>query len=490
MAEPAAHLEGTLDGSGERPVRSRARPTQRVRAREGTSPSTTLLPGDDREVRASIRRLRTVLGVGLLLWNLIGVPNDLQVTQTFGLPYAEFTWARVISSAVQLAGWSLLFVPGLGRRGLRAAETICFVGTSAGLAALNHGIAGPTPLFLSCALLAQGASVPRPWREGLASLGLTLVTYPLTVLLVDAITHRNAGQWGDPSMRFAFLDGLFHASCTLVFVVVAGDALHGLRRRALTAERIGRYRLVERLGGGAMGEVWRARHPGLEQDVALKLATSAAAEGRLVEEAAILAELTHPSTVRLVDRGRDSDGRFYFAMELLRGETLAACVARSGPLDPSRTREIGVALCHALSEAHGRGVVHRDLKPENVMICEGGFVKLLDFGVASRLERPRRNEGIVGSPRFMSPEQRRDAPLDVRADVFGVGAVLAFARTGRSPLDGEDGPDVRALEPARAALRASGADIDAVIAGALADAPDERPATIDALRDRLLDAST
>jgi hypothetical protein len=489
VAEPARVESGTLDGSGERPVRATARAATRIRTRESAA-TTSLPPGDEREVRASVRRLRSVLGVGLLLWNLIGVPNDVQVTETFGLSYDEFTRARVISSAVQLVGWSLLFLPGLGRRGLRVAEAMCFVGTSAGLAALNHGIAGPTPLFLSCALLAQGASVPRPWREGLASLGTTFLTYPLALLWVESMTARNAGQWADPSMRFAFLSHLFSAACTLVFVVVAGDALHGLRRRALAAERIGRYRLVERLGGGAMGEVWRARHPGLEQDVALKLATSPAAEARLVEEAAMLSELTHPSTVRLTDRGRDGDGRFYFAMELLRGVTLASLVERDGPLDPARTRELGVALTGALAEAHAHRIVHRDLKPENVMIGEGAFVKLLDFGVATRLDRPGApTEGIVGSPRFMAPEQRRGAALDPRADVFGVAAVLAFARTGKGPIDAEEGPDLRALEPARRALEASGVPVDAVIAHALAAEPDARPASMDALRDRLLDAA-
>jgi serine/threonine-protein kinase len=475
--------------SGERPSRGAAPPAAPLRVRlrdEGSGPEAA---AEERELRANIRRLRYVLGIGLLLWNVVGIPNDVQVTSTFGLSYAEFTWARAVTSLVQLLGWSLLFVPRLGARGLRAAELVCFVSTSAGLAALNHGIAGPTVLFLSCALLAQGASVPRPWREGLSSLGATLATFPLTLALVHALTGRNAGQWDDPSQRFALLHGLFLASCTLAFVVLAGDALHGLRRRALAAERVGRYRLVEKLGGGAMGEVWRARHPGLEQDVALKLATQPAAEARLVAEAALLGELTHPSTVRLLDRGRGADGRFYYAMELLHGETLADAVARGGTLSEARAREVGLALARALAEAHARGVVHRDLKPENVLLCDGAFVKLIDFGVAVRggAAGPE-GPGLVGSPRFMAPEQRRGEAVDARADVFGLGAVLFFALEGHGPLDTDEGPRPSALEASRAALEARGTPLARVIARALAPERADRPLDGGALLEALLDA--
>ncbi len=443
---------------------------------------------DRRELRRTIRHLRYVLGIGLFLWNLIGVPNDIEVTRTFGLSYEQFTWARVVSSLVQLAGWSLLFVPKLSRSGLRVAEVLCFVATAAGLAALNHGIAGPTVLFLSCALLAQGASIPRPWREGLPTLALTLVTFPVTLFVVNAITGRNAGQWADPSQRYALLHGLFHAACTLAFVVLAGDALHGLRRRALAAERIGRYRLVAKLGGGAMGEVWRARHPGLAQDVALKLATSADAETHLAEEASMLAELVHPSTVRLVDRGRGADGRLYFAMELVRGETLAALVERDGVLSLERARDVGVALGRALAEAHARGIVHRDVKPENVMVCPGDFVKLIDFGVAERVEGARTNDGTpVGSPRFMAPEQRRGERASAQMDVFALAAVLFYARTGQGPLDDVDGPTREALIATRARLEGSSDPLDRVLHAALSPDPGARPDGALALVDRLLD---
>lgn len=488
MTEPLrAHVDPHPSASGALPTAARtgAAPPTKVRPRDTASG-----PGaaaEEREHRASIRRLRYVLGIGLLLWNVIGIPNDVQVTETFGLSYIEFTWARAITTLLQIASWSLLFLPSLSPRGLRAVETVVFVSTSAGLAALNHGIAGPTLLFVSCALIAQGASVPRPWREGLPSLGATLLTYPATLWVVHTLTGRNAGQWADVSQRFALLHGLFLASCTLVFVVLAGDALHGLRRRALGAERVGRYRLVERLGGGGMGEVWRARHPGLDQDVALKLASTPSAEARLAEEASILGELVHPSTVRLLDRGRGTDGRFYYAMELLDGETLHDVVTRGGPLAEPRVRELGIAVARALAEAHARGIVHRDVKPQNVMLCEGGFVKLLDFGVATR-DGKASPMGIVGSPRFMAPEQRMGAAVDARADVFGLGATLYFAREGSSPLDADDCPSTSALEQARRRLAERGAPMDAVVAACIAREPAERPQNGARLVEALLDA--
>jgi serine/threonine-protein kinase len=499
MTEPQhAHVETPPSASGARPSPGRASTVASTVASTGMVAPAKVRPRDaangpgaaaeEREHRASVRRLRYVLGVGLLLWNVIGIPNDVQVTTTFGLSYAEFTWARAITTLLQVASWSLLFLPSLSPPGLRAVETVVFVSTSAGLAALNHGIAGPTLLFVSCALIAQGASVPRPWREGLPSLGATLVTYPLTLWAVHAITGRNAGQWADVSQRFALLHGLFLASCTLIFVVLAGDALHGLRRRALGAERVGRYRLVTRLGGGGMGEVWRARHPGLDQDVALKLASTPAAEARLAEEASILGKLVHPSTVRLLDRGRGTDGRFYYAMELLRGQTLEEVVAREGPLDEVRTREVGLAVARALAEAHARGIVHRDVKPENVMCCEGGFVKLLDFGVATR-DGAAASAGLVGSPRFMAPEQRMGAGVDARADVFGLGATLYFALEGASPLDADEGPRGSALDAAYRRLAERGTPLASVIAACLARAPAERPPDGARLAEALFDAT-
>lgn len=394
-----------------------------------------------REHLSHVARLRRVLGVGLLLWNLIGIPNDYLVTETFGLDYSEFTVARILSSAVQLAAWGCLFLSP-GPRALRWIETSCFVATAAGLAALHHGVAGPTPLFMSCAMLAQGVARPRPWRQGLVQVGATYLTYPITMLVVEALTHRTTDAWSDPVSVVGFARHLLFGAFTLLFVVMGADALHRLQRSARKEQRVGQYRLLQKLGGGGMGEVWLARHPGLGQEVALKLAAPTK-EALIAREAGVLTRLQHPATVRIVDRGQTEDGRPYFAMERLRGPTLAAKVADGGPLAPEQVRALGLALARALAELHGLGWVHRDVTPHNVVLTgpHGRLPRLIDFGLA--VERGSGDAPGAGSPRFFSEEQRRGAPASPQMDVFGLGAVLHFALTGRSPLDGEVGELLR-----------------------------------------------
>ncbi len=428
MAEPAQKIEAAPEPrEGARPPTSSIR-LERDDGREGAA---------QREHATHVVRLRRVLGVGLLLWNLIGIPNDYLVTQTFELDYGEFTLARVLSSAVQFAAWGCLFLSP-GPRALRWIETTCFVATAAGLAALHHGVAGPTPLFMSCAMLAQGVARPRPWRQGLVQVGATYLTYPLTMLMVEALTHRASEAWADPVLAVAFGRHMLFGAFTLFFVVMGADALERLQRSARKEQRIGQYRLLSKLGGGGMGEVWLARHPGLGQEVALKLAAPGK-ESLITREADVLTTLSHPVTVRIVDRGRTESARPYFAMERLRGPTLLEKVERDGPMDPASVGALGVAIARALAEAHRLGVVHRDVTPLNVMLTgpRERMPRLIDFGLAVAIGRT--DQPGAGNLRFCSEEQRRGMPADPRMDVFALGAVLHFALTGRSPLEGERG---------------------------------------------------
>jgi len=264
-----------------------------------------------REHAANLWRLRVVLGIGLALWNAIGIPNDLEVTRTFGLSYPDFTTARVITTLAQLVAYAGFWTRP-SPRALAMWESLLFVSTAAGLGALNHGPAGPTPIFVSCALLAQGIAVPRPLRAGLVMLGATWIAYPVGFLITELLTHRNAAYAGDVDAWFALGHAMFLSALTGAFLAYGSDAFWSLRRRALEAQRVGRYRLRKRLGAGGMGEVWLAEHPGLGRAVALKLARPES-EARLAQEIEILGSLSHPSTVRLVDRGRTEDGRLYGA---------------------------------------------------------------------------------------------------------------------------------------------------------------------------------
>ena len=218
--------------------------------------------------------------------------------------------------------------------------------------------------------------------------------------------------------------------------------------------RLGHYQLAAPLGAGGMGEVCRARDTRLQRDVALKVLsherlTDPVARGRFEREMAIVARLSHPRICTLLDVGQEGD-RLYFAMELLRGETLATRLDRAGDrgLPVDEALDIATAICDALAHAHRQGVVHRDVKPANVMLTPDG-VKLLDFGVA----RLRATDGtvdpaggtaavsIVGTPAYMAPEQL-DGQADARADVFSLGAVLYEMLAGRRAFPGETSSDV------------------------------------------------
>ncbi len=220
-----------------------------------------------------------------------------------------------------------------------------------------------------------------------------------------------------------------------------------------------RYRLVKRLGAGAMGEVYEACHVDLGRAVAVKVlpreaAGSAERRHRFRTEARAIARLDHPSLVKLHDFGVTADGRFYYAMELLEGESLDRRLRR-GPLPWREGVRIAAAACHALEAAHGAGVIHRDITPSNLFLTKTGQVKLLDFGVARNVREPR-SEGeigaaIYGTPEYLAPEQAAGAEADERADLYSLGAVLYEMVTGMPPhwLGPGAGTDVAQLLTAK-----------------------------------------
>jgi hypothetical protein len=215
--------------------------------------------------------------------------------------------------------------------------------------------------------------------------------------------------------------------------------------------RFGPYEIVKPIGAGGMGEVYEARDTRLDRPVAIKvlppqLAADAGARARFDREAKAIAALNHPNICALHDIG-DADGHGFLVMERLEGETLQQRLQR-GPLDIEQTIEHGIALADALDAAHGRGLIHRDLKPANVFITTRGVVKILDFGLAkSVLESDADvtrsvNQSLtstgttLGTVAYMSPEQLRGEPLDVRTDLFSLGLVLYEMATGERAFGG------------------------------------------------------
>jgi eukaryotic-like serine/threonine-protein kinase len=262
--------------------------------------------------------------------------------------------------------------------------------------------------------------------------------------------------------------------------------------------RLGPYEILEPIGAGGMGEVYRARDTRLERMVAVKvlpshLSASSDVLQRFEREAKTISQLSHPNICALYDVGREGETE-YLVMELLEGETLAERLVR-GPLPIDQTLRFGAQIASALEAAHRRGIVHRDLKPSNVMLTKSG-VKLLDFGLAKALAPPPTMESLTSAPTaakdvtrpgmvlgtvpYMAPEQLQGRDTDSRADIFALGAVLHEMATGRKAFEGtspvsimsailtSEPPAVSAVQPM------SPPALDRLIRTCLAKDPDDR----------------
>jgi serine/threonine protein kinase len=212
-----------------------------------------------------------------------------------------------------------------------------------------------------------------------------------------------------------------------------------------SAKKIGRYKVIAELGRGAMGIVYKAEDPNLDRAVALKtIALEKDAEGaadykkRFMVEAKAAGKLSHPSIVTVFDFG-EVDGMAYLAMELVEGTDLRKRV-QQGAIPPAEAVEIACQVAEGLAYAHQRGIVHRDIKPANIMLPERGPAKIMDFGLARmRLADHKTSSGIVlGTPRYMSPEQITGQPVDQRSDIFSLGIVLWEMLTGRRLFSGTE----------------------------------------------------
>jgi serine/threonine-protein kinase len=213
----------------------------------------------------------------------------------------------------------------------------------------------------------------------------------------------------------------------------------------------GGYVILELVGIGGMGRVYRAEQTNLGRTVAVKiihphLVGEENAAARFITEARAASSLNHPNSVAVIDFGKTDEGELYLVMEFLRGKDLARVNYEEGPLPIRRIVKLLVQVLAALSEAHELGIIHRDLKPENIILDRarqgGDFVKVVDFGLAKMREEQNRpgitSPGIVcGTPEYMSPEQGRGDPLDARSDIYAVGVILYQMLTNRLPFEAE-----------------------------------------------------
>jgi len=293
---------------------------------------------------------------------------------------------------------------------------------------------------------------------------------------------------------------------------ITSRTIYGLGREIKEAREMGSYRLVELLGHGGMGEVWRAEHRMLARPAAIKLIRRESLQAgtgrsglrrRFEREAAATAMLQSPHTVQLFDFGVADDGRFYYVMELLDGLDLETFVKRFGAAKPARAVGWLVQACASLAEAHERGLVHRDIKPANIYTCRLGtevdWIKVLDFGLvkqaahgsdATRLTA----EGVTaGTPEYMAPETAEGiSAVDHRADLYALGCVAYWLVTGTLVFEGDspvktivDHVRTPPVPPSQRCELPIPAALDEVILWCLEKRPADRPQTADELAARL-----
>ena len=242
---------------------------------------------------------------------------------------------------------------------------------------------------------------------------------------------------GDDTALRAEVESLlnFHDTSSLD---AAGDDTHAdadAERFAPGDMFAGRYRMVARIGRGGMGDVWRADDLILQTPVALKLIGTTAEQDttRLLQEVRIARQVTHPAVCRVFDVG-NSDGTFFYSMELVEGEDLAAVIRRVGRLPSEKVADIARQLCGGLAAAHAEGVLHRDLKPANVLLDNRGQVRITDFGIAIS-QKQKAVHALTGTPAYMAPEQRViGATLSAQTDIYALGLVLYELLVGEYPF--------------------------------------------------------
>ena len=257
---------------------------------------------------------------------------------------------------------------------------------------------------------------------------------PVALAISAATTGTSVGAPFDIATYFLTSTYL----CATVAYVIA-RVVHRFNVRLKEAREIGSYELIEPIGAGGMGEVWRAQHRLLARPAAIKLIRSSmlgqshrareALVRRFEREARETAALGSTHTIQVYDFGVTNEGDFYYVMELLEGLSLQRLVREFGPVDPGRTAYLLRQVCHSLGEAHARGLVHRDVKPPNIFVCRLGpdddFVKVLDFGLVKLTATGETHtmlsvEGTaMGTPGYMAPEIALG-----RSDVDGAGGHL------------------------------------------------------------------
>ena len=356
----------------------------------------------------------------------------------------------VVTPVLVLGAWRSRR-PGLGTRELHAwiAAAPMLLTTAMALSVMATGKLD-SPYVPGLLLVAFGYPfVPQRYDRAIATGIYSTLIFPAFYVTCAFYTHQVAVMLAPREIVRLVTATAIHGSGIGV-LVLAAHWLWALRREVFASRSIGRYRVRHCIGRGGMGEVWAAWDETLKREVALKVLRSdrqdPVAIARFEREVRATTELSHPNTVRVFDVGATEDGLYYYAMELLRGESLASLLRREKRLSPPRVVWLATQVARALAEAHARGIVHRDVKPENVFIThagdEGDHAKVLDFGIARVLDvnDGLTETGLVGTPHYLAPEVLVGEKATPAADVYSLGVMLFQMVTGLLPFEPERGP--------------------------------------------------
>jgi serine/threonine-protein kinase len=320
-------------------------------------------------------------------------------------------------------------------------------------------------------------------------------TFIVTAACFPGLAVASSGASGDPTLIGGSLAGaLMWWTIATIAATLVSNVIYGLRREMRAARQYGQYMLEEKIGEGGMGVVYRASHAMLRRPTALKLLQPSrvgrTSVARFEKEVRLTARLKHPHTVTIFDYGRTPDGVFYYAMELLDGETLEDIVSTTGPMPAARVVRVARQVAGALAEAHELGLVHRDVKPANIMLCasvggEADVAKVLDFGLVRDQNADLGATGttFVGTPLYMSPEAITDpTTVSDASDIYALGAVLYFVLAGVTVFEAPTTIEICAshlhhapVPPSARTKNPIPQELESLVLACLAKAPQDRP---------------
>ena len=361
--------------------------------------------------------------------------------------------------------WLLTRRASLSRRSLGALDAVGIVvacGFLSFMTVNDEGQILQVLLALTVTVMIRAILVPsRPSRTMVLTALAFLPTVVVCIVRHDP-TALLPGFSADYQKQYMTLNTILWSVLGTTLATITSRVTYGLRRQVAEANELDQYVLEEKIGGGGMGEVWRARHRLLIRPAAIKRIRPRISGDpelllrRFEREARATAALKSPHTVQLYDFGATEDGRLYYVMELLDGLDLDTLVRQYGPLPAERVVHILRQVCSSLQDAHGNGLVHRDIKPANVVVSRAGttfdFAKVLDFGLV-KLDTARKSEddavrlstegSTSGTPAFMAPEVVLGvADTDHRVDLYALGCVGYWLLTGKLIFEGRSAVEV------------------------------------------------